>query len=116
MSVIEEIAAAVMNFSERDLETLAEIEAASKQMIEAYDGWRAHTETDSLYASGFVKPMHFGGRDASHHSRTAKKLVRGGYVEIANPSERRPGCSKYWKAGCFYRVTEKGRAILKAYK
>lgn len=62
---------------------------------------------------GWAKPMDCGGTDASHHSATLKKLVRRGMVAIRDASEKRPGCSKWWRGACFYRINMKGKRLVK---
>lgn len=55
---------------------------------------------------GWLTPYFLGGRDASHHSRTLAFLVRQGFVE----REVRGGwVRKSYK----YRITPKGRAVLR---
>lgn len=39
------------------------------------------------YGEGWFKPMHVGGTDGSHHSRTLRKMARKGLIDTeVNPS------------------------------
>lgn len=73
----------------------------------------------SLYAirDEWVRPMHIGGRDGSHHSQTLRLLARRGLVE------RRKHCrvfgheTKGWcrcKGSCTYRITAAGCQVVRA--
>jgi|SRR4029077_12671412 len=59
-------------------------------------------------SSGWLTPMCFGGRDGSHHSRTASRLVRLGFVE----SKPRGGQTRGSK---LYRITASGKSALRTY-
>jgi hypothetical protein len=63
--------------TDRDLETLGELEAAS----------RSHAEHG--FRRGWCRPMDCGGSNGSHHSKTLAKLVRLGWAI----SSREPGKS-----------------------
>lgn len=60
-----------------------------------------------LDGARWMRPMDFGGRDASHHARTAEKLVRLGWVERRqrNTLANMRGSSRgSWE----YRLTRRG--------
>lgn len=61
--------------TDRDLETLNELEAAS------------NSHAASGFRRGWCRPMDCGGSNGSHHSKTLAKLVRLGFA-ISN---REPG-------------------------
>ena len=62
----------------------------------------------------WAKPMDIGASDASYHSGVLKKLARRGLVDIKDASTKRPGCSKYYRAGCRYQINVAGiRALRK---
>lgn len=80
----------------RDLETLREIEAAN---------W-----CNRSWRNGFVRVMDFGGMNASHHAKTAQKLVRHGLVEPSR-THKIPGYANA-RPGILYRCTDAGRALI----
>lgn len=82
--------------TERDLDTLREIEAANWSCRD----WR----------HGFVRVMDFGGFNGSHHSQTAQKLVRRGLVEPSR-AKKIPGYANS-RPGILYRCTDAGRALI----
>jgi hypothetical protein len=55
--------------SERDLETLDNLESATNHGIE--ENWR----------EGLVRVMDFGGTNGSHHGATLCKLAKRGFAE-----------------------------------
>jgi hypothetical protein len=59
--------------NERDLEMLNELVACQESALE-------RMRADYALNIGFA-PIEFGGRNGSHHARTALKLVRHGLVE-----------------------------------
>ena len=73
----------------RDLDTLRELRAACDSY--AREGW-----------GDWVKPLHCGGYNGSHHSNTLQKLVRLGLAERKGYC---PGCRTVWH----YRITDAGR-------
>jgi hypothetical protein len=100
----------VKPLTERDYETMGDLRASSLSHIQLY----AKMDSDSTRpaASGFVKPLDIGGGNGSHHSATLKKLARRGLVEVYGARMKDPGRSKWWKAGCHYRLTELGEETL----
>lgn len=57
---------------------------------------------------GWFKPMHVGGSDGSHHSRTLRKMVKKGLIET----------ERNWSFGWYansrrYRITEPGLQLFK---
>ena len=89
--------------TERDLDTLGELRAAS-------DSARKH-DPRPIRADGFVQVMDVGGYDASHHSKTLTKLVRRGLAEVWAARDKQPWRSRY-AGGRLYRITERGRSRL----
>lgn len=87
--------------TDRDLDTLEELAAANRDRLkhDIEEGW--------------AKPMDIGASDASHHSATLKKLVRRGLVDIRDASTKRPGASRYYRAGCWYRINLNGLDAIK---
>lgn len=79
------------SLNERDLETLEQLSAVNTahKRLEIRDGW--------------AKPLDIGGSDASHHSRTLRKLVRHGLAVIQDP--------RNYSRGKFYKVTDEGEAM-----
>ena len=78
-----------MKLTERDIVVLRDL--ASSEIDRWHDGW--------------ARPMDVGGRDASHHSATLKKLARHG---LAEQKERAGWC----RPSYLYRVTVHGRIWL----
>lgn len=87
--------------TERDFETLDDLASTNRDRVK---------NLGAEYE--WAKPMDIGASDASHHSATLKKLGRRGLVDIEDASTKRPGCSKYWRAGCRYKINIAGQAAL----
>lgn len=84
--------------TERDIDTLGELEAATRnhlQVIPEREGW--------------VMPMDCGGMNGSHHSYTLHKLAKRGLCD------RKKYGGKHVKGSCRYRINEAGRALLSAW-
>jgi len=77
--------------TERDIETLGELIAATDNFLQykIKDGW--------------VMPLDFGGHNGSHHSYTASKLAKRGLCE------RKKYGGRHEKGSCRYRANEAGR-------
>lgn len=60
----------------------------------------------------WAKPMDIGAWNSSYHSGVLKKLARRGLVEVEDASAKRPGCSRFYRSGCRYQVSDAGRAAL----
>jgi hypothetical protein len=78
-----------MKITDRDIETLRELEAANRSFVQI--GHRG----------GWAKPMDCGGFNGSHHSMTLAKLARAGLAERKGYS---PGCRAVW----MYKITPQG--------
>ncbi len=83
--------------TDRDLETLAELEAANKNL------------TDVGHRGGWAKPMDCGGFNGSHHSKTLQKLVAMGFVDASRAPGRIEGFANA-RPGISYKITEAGAA------
>jgi len=83
---------------ERDLEVLAELEAAC----------RNHAKHD--YLSGWARPLDCGGSNGSDHSYRLTKLVKAGAAE---QKQRMPWAGRGSKV---YRITEAGKALFYTWK
>ena len=59
--------------------------------------------------SDWLRPMDFGGYDGSHHSRTAARLVRRGFME----REERQSVARI-RPVFLYRITAAGDAAIRA--
>lgn len=94
--------------SARDRDTLDDIHRSSEAMkrccVEDGEGREVDRE-------GWMRPMDFGGSNGSHHSHTATKLAKLGFVEVYMASEKRPWRSRY-SGGKRYRLTDAGRREL----
>jgi hypothetical protein len=77
------------------------------------------------YRNGWCRPLDFGGRDWSRHSRTLRKLVRHGLVATRQRGslscpEGRTGSDAWektkpargWRGSRLYRITDDGKATL----
>lgn len=78
-----------MRLSDRDIETLRELEAANRNHMQI--GFR----------DGWAKPLDCGGTNGSHHSATLAKLVR---AKLAERKGYNPGCRAVW----MYKITAQG--------
>lgn len=85
--------------TERDIETLEALAFAT----------RNHSEVDPD-RGGWVMPMDCGGFNGSHHSKTLAKLASRGLCE------RKKYGGPRVKGSCRYRISEAGKAFLKALK
>lgn len=71
------------------------------------------TEREALILSAFLPlkagawlfPVDFGGKDGSHHSKTARRMVDKGWVE-------RRRTKRTWRGAWEWRITAKGRQSL----
>lgn len=81
--------------TERDVETLGELEAATDNYLslDLKDGW--------------VMPMDCGGSNGSHHSYTLHKLAKRGLCDRKKYGGPRD------KGSCRYRINDAGRTFLK---
>ena len=79
-----------MHISDRDLETLGDLNAANRNL------------TEVGYRDGWAKPMDCGGSNGSHHSATLAKLARAG---LADRKGYTPGCRAVWT----YKITVQGK-------
>lgn len=86
-----------MRLTDRDYQTLGELEAAN----------RNHTELD--YRGGWAKPLDCGGSNGSHHGITLAKLNRAG---LADRKGYNPGCRPVW----MYKINEVGKEALSKYR
>lgn len=84
--------------TERDIETLRELEFATRQFVE------------QNYRDGWVMPMDCGGSNGSHHSYTLTKLAVRGLADRKKYGGRRE------KGSCRYRINDNGRIWLAALK
>lgn len=82
------------SLTERDIETLGELDAATRNHEEV--GWR----------NGWCSPMDCGGRNGSHHSKTLAKLAAHGLAI------RRKYGHKREKGSCHYKISDAGRGLL----
>lgn len=96
--------------TERDLDTLNELRAASDSYIEVYEGHKTPNGDDSARARGWVMPMDCGGSNGSHHSYTLHKLAKRGLCD------RRKYGGQREKGSCRYRINDAGRALLESQK
>ena len=85
--------------TERDYETLRELDAAN----------RSHAKLG--FRKGWARQMDCGGYNGSHHSYTLTKLTLRGLVEVMMPSTKHPGRSRY-SGGKHYRITKSGIAAI----
>lgn len=82
--------------TERDWETLGELEAATRSCLQ----WTPKRE-------GWVMPMDCGGGNGSHHSYTLHKLAKRGLCDLMKLG------NKHEKGSCRYRINETGRIALR---
>lgn len=82
--------------TERDLETLNELEAANAD----------HERRG--FRKGWARPMDCGGSNGSHHHKTLQKLVRMGFAE----ENRGPVEAVNSRPGIMYRINANGAARL----
>lgn len=80
--------------TDRDLETLGELEAAS----------RSHAA--SGFRRGWCRPMDCGAFNGSHHSKTLAKMVRLGFAESNRPPGKSVGGNA--RPGIDYKISEAG--------
>lgn len=81
--------------TERDIDTLGELRAATDSFIK-----------QGNYKDGWVMPMDCGGSNGSHHSYTLHKLAKRGLCDRKKYGNRRE------KGSCRYRINDAGRAFL----
>lgn len=81
--------------TERDIDTLGELEAATRNHLEVIPE-----------REGWVMPMDCGGMNGSHHSYTLHKLAKRGLCD------RKKYGGKRQKGSCRYRINDVGRAEL----
>ncbi len=87
----------------------------TKRDLEVLDDMRATNESRVKHLGAeyeWAKPMDIGAHDASYHSGVIKKLARRGLIEVKEASQKRPGCSRFYRAGCWYRITDAGRRVI----
>jgi hypothetical protein len=78
--------------TDRDLETLGELEAANRNL------------TEYSFRGGWARPMDCGGSNGSHHGATLAKLWRRNLVDRKGWKQRR--------AVNWYKINKAGRAAL----
>lgn len=83
-----------MHLSDRDIETLGDLEAANRNLAEGGRLW--------------AKPLDCGGYNGSHHGATLIKLAKAGLVDKKGYT---PGCRAVW----MYKINEAGRQAWKNY-
>lgn len=88
------------DLTERDLETLNELEAANR------DRKAASRVIDAEFAS----PLNIGGRANTHHSSTLRKLFNRGYAVRKNFG------GGYIRSTWCYRISDAGRGRLAQWK
>lgn len=96
--------------TERDIETLGELCAASDSFIKLYEPYKAANADDIAKSNGWVMPMDCGGGNGSHHSQTLTKLAKRGLCE------RKKYGGAHEKGSCRYRINDAGRAFLQQQK
>ena len=85
--------------TERDVETLRELRAASDDAIKL--------DTREMRCDGWVQPLDCGGSNGSHHSHTLAKLAKRDLAERHKWGGRRD------KGSCLYRINDAGRQFLR---
>jgi hypothetical protein len=85
-----------MLLTDRDYETLGELEAANRNL------------TDVGYRGGWAKPLDCGGSNGSHHGTTLAKLSKAGLVEKKGYT---PGCRAVW----MYMINDAGKSAWKQF-
>lgn len=86
--------------TDRDLETLNELEAANKNLA------------DVGFRNGWARPMDCGGFNGSHHSKTLQKLALLGFVDMSRATREAVNS----RPGIGYKVNQKGAARLFAWR
>lgn len=77
--------------TDRDIETLGELEAANRNLKQVG------------YRGGWAKPLDCGGSNGSHHGATLVKLTKAGFAEKKGYT---PGRRTVW----MYMITDVGKA------
>jgi hypothetical protein len=83
--------------TERDLDTLGELEAANRSFEQ------------QQHRGGWAKPMDCGGSNGSHHSATLAKLFK---AKLADRKGYTPGQRAVWT----YKINDAGRVELERHK
>lgn len=84
----------VFDLAERDLEVLAELDAACRNHL-------------SVGLNDWVRPLDCGGTNSSDHSRRLGKLVQRGLAE-----DRQRSSLRGRRGSKVYRITEAGKNLL----